>query len=645
MTMESKTLSLLSISILMLVALMSFSSAKVLTLANTSLIPSSTNPGVDINIPLSVSYNSGSYSNTTLNWSNSNTNIGSFTLPSLNLINNGTTQSTLAVLHVPKYSSGTINALLKVNGRGSSSDSISFSITINNFPSLVISKVNELTRNQNATINVSNQGNTQLTNINLITTTSHDFDVGFNESSFSLSPGEFKIVKAFSSNYSDLNFGQEGKVNIKAVSNEKNSTEVSLGQEVSFCGDVENNADLKIDSLDFQVTKGFGDSDRYWYPLDEVEVDARVKNTGSWDVRDIEIQACLWDNDKKECVLDEGDMKISPSTFDLNSGRRKDIKLTFKVNPRYLNEGSTHYTFYLKAKGQIDDSQSPYDRNDSCFSDYKGDINIRTNEKFIIFDNFNYPETVDAGTFVPISADVWNVGDRVIDKDRVFINVYSRELGINKMIDFSRLNSLDSEPLYINLQIPSNAEEKIYPLTFSVYRTNNTFDNEIYEDSEGDKSQFEIYLNIKNPSLNLPKADVSASLNSSAVAGEPIIINVNVENTGRKQASYNLKVSGADWTSSLSLDKEDFVLLPGEHAEAVLTLKPNKDISGNKTFNLDVYSNNTLVTSQSVSISIEPKKELLWDKIKENPYNWGLGAINVILIIIIIVIAIRVLRK
>jgi len=643
--MKNKLIGLFVVSSLMFLVLASFGSATYLKIKNTTVVPNTIIAGNSIIFSLNVSYTGTNSENLSL--VHSTINKGSWVLPNLGAFNNNYSVVNIN-LTTSKEDSGIMNVLFNLTDDSHTSATLPFSINILH-SSLKLSVVNDFSNFKNATIEITNNGTMNLTNVHLVQTTTFNFNT--NETSFNLSAGKSKEIEISSSDFFNLRFGQTKNMDVKAVSNEADSNGVVLNSDsaASFCNSVKNPADLTLDSLNFEVTKGFGDRDNYWYPLDQVEVTTRIRNEGNYNIRNINLKACLFNLQTKRCDLDEGDMNLSDNSFDLNNGDSQDITLDFKVNPKYINQQDSNYVFYLSAEGEVDNYGGLYDQNDSCVSDSRNGITVRTDDRFIILNNFDFPSVINAGNTIPITANVWNVYRDSIDQDKIFIGVYSSELGINKMINFQRINSLDFEPLYVNVKIPSDAVGKIYPLTFTVYTENVTADSKVYEDSNGDKAEWTVLLNVKNPYLNLAKADISATLNSSAIAGQHIKVMVGIKNTGINTKTYNVELSGASWTSSVNLDKKDFTLTRGESTNIQITLNTSQElIGGNKKFYINVYSNGTLVNSKSVSLFIKGKESSaswFFDKINNHPYEFGFGLLNVLLVIMILFIAVRISRK
>ena len=97
--------------------------------------------------------------------------------------------------------------------------------------------------------------------------------------------------------------------------------------------------------------------------------------------------------------------------------------------------------------------------------------------------------------------------------------------------------------------------------------------------------------------------------------------------------------------------KEKNLVYRGKSKDVLMTFNVNKDVSGDKLFNIDVLSEGESVLKQSVSITIEKASGFNLSGItgniisEGNWYLWGIGALNVLLVIIIILVAIKVAKK
>ncbi len=425
--------------------------------------------------------------------------------------------------------------------------------------------------------------------------------------------------------------------------------------EKTFC-EYENEGELKISDLDFDVNEGFGDSDEYWYPLDEIEAEFDVENDGDWDISDIEIKVCLYDLRAKECVMDEDDMDLSDDEFDLDEDDEKTVTLTFDVDPDKLNEENKDYKLYLSATGKIDDSDSPYDDNYTCAS-ISEDIEIRTDEKFIILDDIKTSEAdniFSCGDEVEISADVWNIGDEKIDEDEIFILAYNEELGIKKLIEIDKdIRPLHKEEFTTTIQIPKDVQEKTYKITFTVYDDEDLSDKDIYENEEDDEAVYDLFLKVECKKPAVKNAEISAVLETpedEVKSGKEIVIRATIKNTGEETTTYTLGVEGNELFSiAESINPAALTLEPGKSGDVLITLKLDSDAEGDQVFNINALFDGEEVR-QPVSLTIAPRVGIditgaaIGESIRENWFIWAIVIVNIILIIAIIIVAVRMSR-
>ena len=467
------------------------------------------------------------------------------------------------------------------------------------------------------------------------------------------SNGTGSIVINYTTTDFDFDLGKSYSTTLTAVDSSDSSSDIatlSFGETNFYKG--ENKGELKISDIEFNVAEGFGDDEDYWYPLDEIEVTFNVENKGDWDVKDIKIEACLWDNDKEKCVLDEDDMDIDKDDFDLDSdGDDEDVKLTFNVDPDKLKAGNTDYTLYIRAVGEVDDNDSPYDGDETGDSSYKS-IDILTDEKFVILNNIELSkQSASCEDTVTLTAEVWNVGDEDLDDDEVYVRLYNKALGINKVIEFSSgIDKLDYEELSFTFEVPSDIDEKIHSIEIVVYEDDSLGDKYIFENNDNDKAKFTTSLKIEGCST-APKATISASLGSEAKEGEELIVKATIINTGSSTQTFSLSASDyADWASLESISQNSITLTAGSAQEVTIKLNVKEDVSGDKKFNIELNSGNKYL-SQQVSVNVEEVSSssfmtgFLSGLGKDNMYLWGIGALNLILVLIIIFVAVRIVKK
>jgi hypothetical protein len=473
---------------------------------------------------------------------------------------------------------------------------------------------------------------------------------------FGLAQGEEETINA----QFNLDEGQTGSITItvnqdsdQAPDDPENLPSITINdKQFEFC-EIGNPAGLKIEIKDMNVEEGFGDDENYWYPLDEIELEIEADNDGDWDVDDIELEICIYDNEENECVLDEGDMDIDDEKFDLDEDDdEKKILAKFNVDPKDLNEGNTDYTIYVKAEGKIDDSDAgDLDNEKSCISDSQ-DIEIRTDEKFVIIDKISAIDLtspkedgkVSCGSEVQITADVWNVGDDKIEEDKIFIWVYNKELDINEVVDMRDISSLDSEELSLLVNIPEDAAEKTYVIELSAYEDDDLDDDELYENDENDESEFRYIVDVVDCAPELKEPTITANLASEAKIGEDLIVQVSIVNNA-DTANFVISAVGYEtWAELTDVSPRILTISKDDTAQATITLNPTK--TGSQTFNIQVIYNGETI-EQPVQINIAERAGFLTGAIA------GLGdtglyiiaGVVLILIIIIIVLIIKVAKS
>ncbi len=406
-----------------------------------------------------------------------------------------------------------------------------------------------------------------------------------------------------------------------------------------------NPGNLEVSNIDINVEDGFGNDEEFWYPLDEVSIDFDVESP-TYDVRDIEITACLWDVSESECIIDEGDMDISDDQFDLDENDDTTITLTFQVDPDTLKAGNTNYVLYIGASGKINSDDSN-DNLETCSSDSQ-DIEIRTNEQFVIATNIEVSEPVTCNSPLDLSFDLWNVGDEDFDNDEVFVLLSSTELGINKVVELSEgLDSLESVAISESLSISKNVTAKNYVLTIEVYDEDNLADKNIYQNDEDDDASWSVPIKVSSCSgsdSNGASSITSVELSDqtpNAIVGSQLIVEATVKNTGTTSAAYTLDVSGnSQWSTVETIDPKTFTLNAGESKKVSIYLSVDDNAAvGEKEFLIKASSGSSS-SEQTVKVILEKgiTSSVIINHFKTNWVIYTIVLINLILIIAIILV-------
>ncbi|MAH03837.1 hypothetical protein CMI39_03565 [Candidatus Pacearchaeota archaeon] len=447
----------------------------------------------------------------------------------------------------------------------------------------------------------------------------------------------------FKVNTTAISSGYNLEKNTKAItitatnasnSTDTNTTSVTLTfDNQNYCSSGDQGGNLSFGKVNIDNTKGFGEDDDEWYPLDKIEVDIRVDNDGNDDIDDVTIEWGVYSTKEDKWVIDNEE-----SSFNLKDGKKETITVDFQVDPDDLNtDMGESYVLYVKAYS--DDLGESVE----CINN-KEDITITLESDFVILDDIDIPEVVSCGSEMQITADVWNIGED--DQEDVYVTIYNKELGINQDVTLGDVDSLENERLSTSVEIPADADEKFHTIKFWVYDE----DNEVYENDNNDDSEFNVPFKVEGScggttSTSTSEVLVSASLESSAKAGKELVVKSSISNTGDKLTTYIVKATGyANWASSVTQDLNTVVLGAGESRDVSFTFNVDQDALGNQLFNVEVISGDEVISKQPVSVLIE-KSGFGLGSFGDNKYLWGIGIINVILIVAIISMVIRIGKR
>lgn len=511
------------------------------------------------------------------------------------------------------------------------------------------------------TITIENKGNKKLENINL-SKSSGDLDVNFSEKTISeLEVEDSKEIEVtMLDNVDDLDFGKS-TTTIKAEDEDGTKDTTKISYDKSYSWDTENiDNQLDIDDFELILEKGFGDEDeKRFYPLDTITAEFTLEN-GRWrdadydvDVDDIEIEACLYDTKEKECVMDEEDMELSDNDFYLSDNDEIDLTANFKINPEELNERSTNYDFFIRLEGKTYSVDEAYDRNKTAVSDSKEGLRIYQKE-FVVVDDLRVSspleeDSYECGSEIKVEGDIWNIGNSDLDKENVYLEIYNKELGINEVIDVEELSALEYLPFDLTFDIPEELDEKSYKIDFAVYDDEHLSDSDVYKlyNEDDDEAIYSLLMDVSGK-CSIPEAEISDTfLEEGEYAGETFVVKTKITNTGEETTEYNIAASDySEWASSVQISDQVFSLDSGDSKQIQLELKTREDVSGEKTFDLEIYSENDKLTQQPVQVSVKEKESFAgidWNNI--DLVKILLVAISIVLLVIIIVLFSRLSKK
>lgn len=450
------------------------------------------------------------------------------------------------------------------------------------------------------------------------------------------------------------NAGYQGTITVTAI-NSTGGSAVSTTQ-ISFVNSFCNSGDIG-DTL--QITRvrdnKLDNSDEWtWNPLDNIEISVKVHNSGEKDL-DVTLEYGLYEPFSNSFIdIDEDTIDIS-----VDHGSTSDEELiTFQI-PSDIDEGSD-YRFYVKAYKDGNEKTNCTDLNDE--DDYFKEVDIQKETRAIILTETKIDSSVLCGDTVELKTQVSNVGNE--DEKAVLVTIFNKELGIDikKVID--KLNSGDDKTITLDFTIPQNKTEKTYILSIDTYFK--------YDSGCSDKEDFTCYdksassdldrnfdqaLKVEGncaPIITTPQTQITAVLDSDAIAGQDIIVKATIKNTGSSDTTYTVLASGYENFATLSsINPQTFTLAASQSKDVLITLKANSDAAGDYTFDIKALSGSQ-VKQQSLSLTIEGKSSLftgssilnsLSANLSGNWFIWVIVLVNVVLIVLIIIIAIRIARK
>jgi len=456
------------------------------------------------------------------------------------------------------------------------------------------------------------------------------------------------ISPVSSIDYSKFNLGEDYSANLlvskSLVSNSADADDnVTIPVSIikSFCesGDVGSGLELtrvRDENLD-------NTDDWKWKPLDNIEISVKVTNRIGRDI-DGSLDYGLYDPDTKDFI----DISEETTDFSVDDGESEDVTITFQVPADLDFDYSTKtYRFYVKAYEEDNESGlcTDIDQDDNYFQE----VDVKKEKRDVIIYKLDELTSALCGETSTIKAKVYNIGRT--DEERVKVNIYNKELGINLDKEFKNLDIGDSENIAFEVAVPKDASTKLYKLELTTY-----YDYDEDDETYGEESEEDYVANLQVEG-NCQQAVIAQAASITAIPetadadikpGTEITIKATVKNTGQEKTNYIVTLDNyQDFSTLTSINPSSLTLDAGQTQDVLIILKLSDDVSGDYTFNIKASFDNTQAT-QPVSLSV-PKSSTggitgsaILDSIKSNWFIWVIVLINIILIIAIIAVAIRI---
>lgn len=602
----------------------------------------------NLNQSVSVTFEEGSSAITS--------GIANITRPGLQIPANSTITMDATVSFPAQQAANTyIQGKIKARTANDSAETNTFSVKILASNSITLTKVADLTKTQNGAINLTNTGNTVLSNVNL--TSSGDISVEFQPSFIpSLTIGESRLISVVPTTSIDkLQFGTN-KVDIRATSGNVQSNTLSFTIKESFCKAGKAGSNLTIDRVRIKNKNGDEDS---WKPLDEITVDVDFSNEGNSDLRDVVVELGFFNPSGKNVVRDldfsnSGEEKIEYGR--LKEGKKDKVTFEFRVPADFdINKYKLAVKVYSKNVGEtkecIDEADSGLD------NDLYQEIEIEyetSKGKYIVFDNVKVaPTQATCGETITLNFNVYNIGD--VDEDQVKVILFNRDLKVNLFRELKGgLDSGDSETVSLTFTVPNNVRDGTYNLELS---SEYDYNSRLGRYNRQSDNRFIVPISILgctqttgdgDGKTNQQIAAIAAELGSEAKAGEKLVVTAIVSNLQSRPATFTITASDYEsWATLESIEPSVVNIGASSSTQLKLTFNVKEDAVGEQSFSIEARSGQNVVVKDIV-LNIEGKSTtsfIPFDFFAGNALIWIIGIVNLILVILIIIVAIRISRK
>ena len=399
-----------------------------------------------------------------------------------------------------------------------------------------------------------------------------------------------------------------------------------------------------LEIKDFDVDNLDGDDDE-WEPLDEIEIQVEVENTGNDKVEHVIVQIMILNEDGED-VTDDFD--LDDEEVDLgNIKEDKKDTASFKIDklPADLEDGT--YKIYIKAYSEDDENLHCIDTSRDFNTDDKlyHEISIvKDEDNAIILRDFDLGLLqAKAGEFVEVRFDIYNIGTE--DEDDVLVTLYNKDLGIDEGIHVRNMDVGDRKEVIFNVKVPNNAEAKRHTLRIDTYFDYD--DGDVLDKFSYDKNSFEdldksykVYLDIEAEVI-ATEPTITATLLSDAEVGKELVVQVSVTNKGEATNFVIAPVGYESWAKLVDVQPQILTIAEDETAQATIKFTPTK--AGTQTFNIQtIYNGQT--KEQSVSVTITEQAGFLTGAFAGvgNTTLYIIAAIVLILIIVIITLIVKI---
>jgi len=405
--------------------------------------------------------------------------------------------------------------------------------------------------------------------------------------------------------------------------------------------------DLEISDFDIK-NNGEGNDDE-WQFLDQLEIEVEVENTASDDIEDVEVKIVILDDrieDGGNDVTNDFDFddKVLDDIGRLRDDDQESVMFVIDELPSDLDSGT--YYMYLMAYEDGNEENQCISKSTSLDDDYffKFTVEAVDYEDSIVARGTELEDQLNVycgQENLEIRVPVYNLGD---DKEeKILVNLYNPELGIDEYIVINDLDNGDKESLSFFINIPSNLAQEKYDLDVII-----SFDWDSDEDDNDPLSYSEetsgksIRLDILGCENEVKTPLITANLDSETEIGKNLVVKAIVTNNG-ESANFVFAPTGFEsWANLVSISPQTATIAQGASQEITIILSPTQ--SGAQTFKISVAMNGEIY-NQPVSVNISEEPGILSSLGISKIAFYLIVGIVILLVLIFLVLLIKLARR
>jgi len=394
--------------------------------------------------------------------------------------------------------------------------------------------------------------------------------------------------------------------------------------------------DLEISDFDIKID-GDG-SDDEWEYLDQIKIIVEVENTHNKDdIDDVEVTILILD-DKIE---NGGEDVTSDFDFDketltgigkLRDGDEEEVIFIIDELSSDIDEG-TYYIYIIAYEDGNEEEHctSEIDNNDFYF---EFSIESVDYEDSIVSKGPEFEDTIN--TFcgqqnLEITVPVYNLGDD--EEERVLVNLYDSEMGIDEYIVLKDMDEGDKETVTFFIDVPEGLTKERYTLdvivSFDWDDDKEDLDELAYGEANSDAS---MVLNILGCAS--PEPSVTASLESSTEVGKDLIVKATITNKGELNDFAITATGFQSWAELISVTPSTLEIASGNSQEVTIILSPTG--SGVQTFEITTTVDGETY-SQAVSVNVAEKQYPFG--MSNTAFYLGIAIASLVVLIFLVLIA------